>query len=149
MAPGHRAGSSTRLLILGCVRIFQPVHGYFIRRELLSWRVDDWASVHPGSIYHALRALADQGLLDEVRTDADGARPPRTSYRLTSEGEAMYGVLLRDSLSDPDDPIAFTEQIENLRRFFGQAHYARRVRHAAIVGDAGPRPCATLVSGAV
>lgn len=107
MAPGHRAGSSTRLLILGCVRIFQPVHGYFIRRELLSWRVDDWASVHPGSIYHALRALADQGLLDEVRTDADGARPPRTSYRLTSEGEAMYGVLLRDSLSDPDDPIAF------------------------------------------
>ncbi len=107
MAPGHRAGSSTRLLILGCVRLFQPVHGYFIRRELLSWQVDQWASVHPGSIYHALRSLADHGLLEEVRTDADGARPPRTSYQLTEEGEEMYGVLLRDSLSDPDDPIAF------------------------------------------
>ncbi len=107
MAPGHRAGASTRLLILGCVRLFQPVHGYFIRRELLSWHVDDWASVHPGSIYHALRSLADQGLLEEARTDADGARPARTSYRLTHDGEAMYGVLLRDSLSDPDDPIAF------------------------------------------
>jgi hypothetical protein len=36
--------SSTRLLMLGAVRIFQPVHGYFVRRELLTWRVDQWAS---------------------------------------------------------------------------------------------------------
>ena len=27
--------SSTRLLVLGAVRIFQPVHGYDVRRELL------------------------------------------------------------------------------------------------------------------
>jgi hypothetical protein len=41
--------SSTRLLILGAVRIFQPVHGYFVRRELLSWRADQWAKINPGS----------------------------------------------------------------------------------------------------
>jgi DNA-binding PadR family transcriptional regulator len=107
MAPGHRAGSSTRLLILGCVRLFQPVHGYFIRRELLSWHVDDWAFVHPGSIYNALRSLTSHGLLEEVRTAAGSTRPARTSYQLTDAGESMYGVLLRDSLSDPDDAIAF------------------------------------------
>ena len=44
--------SSTRLLVLGVVRIFQPVHGYDVRRELLSWRVDQWANVAPGSIPH-------------------------------------------------------------------------------------------------
>ena len=42
--------ASTRLLVLGVVRIFQPVHGYDVRRELLSWRVDQWANVAPGSI---------------------------------------------------------------------------------------------------
>jgi DNA-binding PadR family transcriptional regulator len=31
------------------------VHGYDVRRMLLSWRADQWASVNPGSIYHALR----------------------------------------------------------------------------------------------
>ena len=49
--------SSTRLLILGAVRIFQPVHGYFVRRELLTWRVEQWAKINPGSIYNALRTL--------------------------------------------------------------------------------------------
>ena len=54
-------GSSTRLLVLGCVRIFQPVHGYFLRRELVSWEVDQWAHVHPGSIYNALKSLTRCG----------------------------------------------------------------------------------------
>ena len=48
--------SVTRLLVLGAVRIFQPAHGYLVRRELLSWRVEEWANVQPGSIYHALRS---------------------------------------------------------------------------------------------
>ena len=37
--------SATRLLVLGVVRIFQPVHGYFVRRELLSWRAESWAAI--------------------------------------------------------------------------------------------------------
>ena len=52
--------SSTRLLVLGVVRIFQPVHGYDVRRELLSWRVDQWANVAPGSIYNALKTLTKE-----------------------------------------------------------------------------------------
>ncbi len=40
--------SVTRLLVLGAVRIFQPTHGYFVRRELASWQVEEWAHLNPG-----------------------------------------------------------------------------------------------------
>jgi DNA-binding PadR family transcriptional regulator len=104
-------GSSTRLLVLGCVRIFQPVHGYFLRRELLSWEVDQWAHVHPGSIYHALKSLTKAGLLEEVPTPASGSRPARTAYRLTDEGEREFLTLLRVGLLSVDDPTLFLTAI--------------------------------------
>lgn len=93
-------GSSTRLLVLGVVRIFQPVHGYDVRRELLEWRVDSWAHVAPGSIYHQLRALARDGQLEVSGVDQQGGRPARTSYQLTPEGEATFFQLLRDGLEE-------------------------------------------------
>ncbi len=98
--------SATRLLLLGTVRIFQPVHGYFVRRELLSWRADTWANLNPGSIYNGLRTLAREGFVEEVGTESRGSRPARTSYRLTGEGEDEFLVQLRDALwtVSPHDP---------------------------------------------
>ena len=90
--------SPTRLLVLGAVRIFQPVHGYFVRRELLSWHADDWAHLNPGSVYNALRSLTREGLLEELGTETDGRRPTRTMYRLTEAGEAEFLALLREGL---------------------------------------------------
>ncbi len=87
--------SSTRLLVLGAVRIFQPVHGYDVRRELLSWRVDQWANVAPGSIYNALKTLTKENFLKVVGTGQIGGRPERTQYSLTAEGEKEYQTLLR------------------------------------------------------
>src|SRR5205814_10629123 len=97
-APGTGVGghayawrvSSTRLLILGVVRWFQPVHGYDVRREVLSWHADEWANVAPGSIYHALKKLAEEGLLREVSTEQVGARPARTRYEITAKGEEAF-----------------------------------------------------------
>ncbi|MCE9574949.1 MAG: helix-turn-helix transcriptional regulator [Deltaproteobacteria bacterium] len=100
--------SSTRLLVLGCVRIFQPVHGYDVRRELLSWRAGEWANVAPGSIYNALKSMTRDGLLEVVGTDQVGGRPERTSYRLTTEGEKEFQSLLRDTwwrVEAPLDPL--------------------------------------------
>jgi DNA-binding PadR family transcriptional regulator len=96
--------SSTRLLVLGVVRIFQPAHGYLVRRELMSWRVDQWAALHPGSIYNMLRTLERDGMLEEAEK-ADG-KPHRTSYRLTADGETEFLALLREALwrVDPYDP---------------------------------------------
>ncbi len=100
--------SSTRLLVLGVVRIFQPVHGYDVRRELLSWRVDQWANVAPGSIYNALKSMTRDALLEIVGTDQVGGRPERTTYRLTPEGENEFQVLLREAwwtIRPPVDPL--------------------------------------------
>lgn len=90
----------TRLLILGAVRIFQPAHGYLIRRELVSWEADQWAHLNPGSVYNALRSLAGEGLLAE-QTPQHGAaigRTARTAYRLTEPGEEEFFRLVRDGL---------------------------------------------------
>ena len=87
--------STTRLLLLGAVRIFQPVHGYLLRRELLSWQVEDWAHVKPGSIYSGLRTLSAHGLLEELPGDP-------VSYRLTPDGEVEYQRLLSLALREPD-----------------------------------------------
>jgi len=88
--------SATRMMILGVVQWLQPVHGYDVRRELLSWSADKWANVQPGSIYHALRKLADEGLLREVATEQVGARPARTTYEITAKGVAEFESLLRN-----------------------------------------------------
>jgi DNA-binding PadR family transcriptional regulator len=87
--------STTRLLLLGAVRILQPVHGYLLRRELLSWQVEDWAHVKPGSIYSGLRTLATHGLVEELAGD-------QVSYRLTADGEVEYQRLLSQALREPD-----------------------------------------------
>ena len=85
--------SSTRLLILGAIRIMQPVHGYDVRRELLSWRADVWGNVAPGSIYNQLRTLQRDGLIRRVGTEQEGARPERTVYEITAEGEKEFKLL--------------------------------------------------------
>ena len=100
---------STRLLVLGVVRLFQPVHGYDVRRELASWHAEEWASVAPGSIYNALKTLTRDGLIEVVGTGQVGGRPERTTYRLTARGEQELSELLRDtwwSVRIPIDPLA-------------------------------------------
>lgn len=95
--------STTRLLILGAVRIFQPVHGYHVRRELISWEVDSWANLNPGSVYNALRKLSGDGFLAEGATEPASLGAPRTTtYSLTAEGESEFRDLLRDKLTTVD-----------------------------------------------
>ncbi|WP_308120794.1 PadR family transcriptional regulator [Paractinoplanes bogorensis] len=100
--------SATRMMILGLVGWMEPVHGYDVRRELLSWSADKWANVQPGSIYHALRKLTDEGLLHEVSTEQVGARPARTTYGITEKGKAEFESLLRHgwwTLAPGPDPF--------------------------------------------
>ena len=101
------------MMILGLVHWMQPVHGYDVRRELLSWSADKWANVQPGSIYHALRKLSEEGLLRAVATEQVGARPARTTYEITDKGAREFQTLLRShwwQLATPPDPFlaAFT-----------------------------------------
>jgi DNA-binding PadR family transcriptional regulator len=90
--------STTRLVVLGAVHQFQPVHGYFLRRELMTWHVDEWANIQPGSIYNALRSLEKDGYVTENTTEAEGKRPARTTYTITPEGEVEFLRLFRSAL---------------------------------------------------
>jgi DNA-binding PadR family transcriptional regulator len=89
--------SATRLLVLGAIRIMQPVHGYDVRRELLTWRLEELANVKPGSIYSAIRTLEKDGCIAVHAHEADERRPDRTTYVLTAEGEKEFQILLRES----------------------------------------------------
>lgn len=89
---------STRLLILGLVRWLGPVHGYLVRRELRSWRTPGAAEVGAGSVYHALKKLTADGLIEVVATESVEARPARTTYRVTVAGENEFQRMLREEL---------------------------------------------------
>ncbi|WP_167140487.1 PadR family transcriptional regulator [Diaminobutyricimonas sp. TR449] len=113
--------TTTRLVVLGAVHQFQPVHGYFLRRELLTWHVDEWANIQPGSIYNALRSLEKDGYIEEASTEAEGKRPERTTYRMTQAGEVEFLRLLRRALwnvetFDIKPVMALTSFMYRLRR---------------------------------
>jgi DNA-binding PadR family transcriptional regulator len=97
--------SATRLLVLGAVRLHGEAHGYQVRRTLLSWSADRWANVKPGSIYHALKKLAAEQLLESVRTEETGVGPERTAYRITAAGEDDFFSLLQKAISAVQDPV--------------------------------------------
>jgi len=93
--------SATRLLVLGVVKLAGQAHGYQVRRELLEWGADRWANCQPGSIYHALKKAARDGMLEAVGETSE-VGPDRTCYRLTALGEEEFSHLLRQALTDPD-----------------------------------------------
>lgn len=107
-------GVATRMLLLGAVALFEPINGYQIRRELLSWQVEKWANVNPGSIYHGLATLARQEHL--VRHDVvDGAREVAV-YEITAAGRAELDRLMVAGLEtvDPHDRTLFTVAFSQL-----------------------------------
>ncbi|HVW39883.1 MAG TPA: PadR family transcriptional regulator [Amycolatopsis sp.] len=97
--------SATRLLVLGVVRMYGKAHGYQVRRELLTWSADKWANVQPGSIYHALKKMSAEDLLEQVEVEPGESGPDRIAYRLTADGETEFQMLLAQALADPD-PLA-------------------------------------------
>ncbi|UKY51857.1 PadR family transcriptional regulator [Streptomyces inhibens] len=98
--------SAIRLLVLGAVRQHGRAHGYQVRNDLEYWGAHEWSNAKPGSIYHALKQMAKQGLLrahDLAPSTAGG--PPRTEYELTAAGEAEFFALLRAALAQPDQKV--------------------------------------------
>ncbi|MFD7049553.1 PadR family transcriptional regulator [Streptomyces mirabilis] len=95
--------SAIRLLVLGAVRQHGRAHGYQVRNDLEYWGAHEWSNAKPGSIYHALKQMAKQGLLlaHEIAPSTAGG-PPRTEYEITDQGTEEYFTLLRRSLTAYD-----------------------------------------------
>lgn len=99
--------NATRLLVLGVVQIFGPANGYQLRRELLSWGVESWAHVNPGSIYSMLTTLTKHGLISRHEL-TDDVRPV-TVYQSTPAGTAEMARLVGHALRrlDRGNPTDF------------------------------------------
>ncbi|MEU7283013.1 PadR family transcriptional regulator [Streptomyces sp. NPDC045431] len=95
--------SPIRLLVLGAVRQHGRAHGYQVRNDLEYWGAHEWSHAKPGSIYHALKQLAKQGMLRAYETAPSTAGgPPRTEYEITEKGTEEFFALLRASLTSYD-----------------------------------------------
>ncbi len=98
--------SAIRLLVLGAVRQHGRAHGYQVRNDLEYWGAHEWSNAKPGSIYHALKQMAKQGLLHahEIAPSTAGG-PPRTEYEITEPGtEECFAAAARGAdLVRPED----------------------------------------------
>ena len=90
------------LLVLGAIHRRGRTYGYQVRADLESWGAHEWASAKSGSIYHALKAMAAEGLLRARDKSSDAGGPRRTEYALTATGRAEYRARLRRALAARD-----------------------------------------------
>ncbi len=88
--------SSIRLFILGTLSASGPLHGHQIRQQAQSDRTETWTDVQVGSVYGALKRLAGEDLVRELRIERVGNRPERTVYEITPEGR-RYLAAIRDT----------------------------------------------------
>jgi DNA-binding PadR family transcriptional regulator len=48
--------------------------------------VQEWGEVRPGALYGMLHRLEQEGLIETLRSEREGNRPPRTVYAITADG---------------------------------------------------------------
>lgn len=90
---------TTRLLVLGVTQIFEPANGYQLRQELLSWGVEHWAHVNPGSVYSMLSTLDKQGLIERIDIETTPGARPVGVYRMTPAGSQELVEILRRAIT--------------------------------------------------
>jgi DNA-binding PadR family transcriptional regulator len=113
---------TTRILVLGVVKVGGPANGYQLRRELLSWDVERWAQLNPGSVYSMLNTLAAGGLVAKHDLPASGEDRAATVFTITEEGERQLVALVTASLEEVRD----SGDLLPLRVAFNFASFLRR-----------------------
>ena len=94
--------SSIRLFILGTLAASGPLHGHQIRQQAQSDRTETYTDFQVGSVYGALKRLASEDLIREVRTERVGNRPERTIYEITPEGRRSLAAIHDSALREID-----------------------------------------------
>jgi|SRR5690242_5129356 DNA-binding PadR family transcriptional regulator len=133
--------SSIRLFILGTLARTGPLHGHQIRHQAQTDRTELWTDVRAGSLYGALKRLASEGLVRELRTERVGNRPERTVYEITADGRRALSAVRDEALRtlvSPNDPfdLALTQTPDLAEETLAQVVANRlaglRVREASL-----------------
>lgn len=94
----------------------RPMHPYEMYQTLLQRREDRNLKVRPGSLYHTVDRLAENGLMEAVGTDRSGNRPERTTYDITETGRRLLRTHVTDMLATP------AEEYPEFRLAIAEAH---------------------------
>jgi DNA-binding PadR family transcriptional regulator len=92
--------SSIRLYILGALAEEGEMHGHQLRQLAEKEHVHFWTDVSVGSLYGALKRLAAEGLIDEVRVEREGSYPERQVWRISEAGRTALAALRVDALRE-------------------------------------------------
>jgi len=87
--------SSIRLYILAALEERGEMHGHQLRQLAEQEHVDEWTDITVGALYGALKRIAAEGLIEEVRTEQVGGYPERQIWNITGAGRvALAGLRL-------------------------------------------------------
>lgn len=90
--------SSIRLYILDALARRGDMHGHQLRLLAEEEHLDLWTDISVGALYGAIKRLAVEGLVAEVRTEREGNYPERQVYGITEPGRASLAVLHQEGL---------------------------------------------------
>jgi DNA-binding PadR family transcriptional regulator len=92
----------------------EPMHPYEMYQLLVARHEDRLVKVRPGTLYHAVGRLEEQGLVEATGTDREGNRPERTTYKISPAGREALTRRIEDMLAVPVNeypafPLAVSE----------------------------------------
>lgn len=90
--------SSIRLYILDALARRGDMHGHQLRLLAEEEHVHLWTDISVGALYGALKRLAAEQLLAEVRVEREGSYPERQVYGITPAGRTALAELHRQGL---------------------------------------------------
>lgn len=88
----------TRLMVLGLLKL-KPMSGYEIQQTLQTSEADRWAGILAGSIYHALKKMEKEQLVELEAVKNIGNRS-KAIYRITEQGKKEFQTLLKETLQE-------------------------------------------------
>ncbi|MER2169121.1 MAG: PadR family transcriptional regulator [Psychrobacillus psychrodurans] len=88
----------TRLMVLGLLKT-KPMSGYEIQQTLQISEADRWAGILAGSIYHALKKMEKEQLVEVEAIEQTGNRS-KAIYKITENGVREFQKLLKDTLEE-------------------------------------------------
>jgi DNA-binding PadR family transcriptional regulator len=91
--------SSIRLFILDAFARHGEMHGHQLRLLAEQEHVHLWTDISVGALYGAIKRLAAEGLLAEIRTERAGSYPERQVYAVTPAGRQSLRALQAASLA--------------------------------------------------
>lgn len=92
--------SSIRLYILGALADEGDMHGHQLRQLAEKEHVDEWTDISVGALYGALKRLANEELIREVRVEREGAYPERQVWQISTAGRIALAKLRYDGLEE-------------------------------------------------